>query len=124
MLKLVPPPRGEGQDPPRRRKGIRSPALLLTREERSHLRAALQNLRRSFGTWRCLADAMGVREGTLTHAGGASSKAGPALALRAAKVAGASVESILTGSITLAGACPTCGARPATGRFAANGGAS
>jgi hypothetical protein len=64
---------------------------------------------------------MGVREGTLTHAGGAGTKAGPALALRAAKIAGTSVEAILTGKLTAAGRCPSCGHRAGDGRLVAGG---
>ncbi len=60
-LRLVhPAPGGQGTDPPRRRKGSHSPALMLTAEERQHLRTFLRNLARAFGSWPCLADAMGV----------------------------------------------------------------
>lgn len=121
MLRLVhPPPKGQGSGPTRARRT--SAALLLTPTERQHLGAALQNLRRAFGTWACLADAMGVPVVTLKSHGGGK-RAGVGLALRTARVAGVPVESILSGSITLAGCCPTCGARPATGRLAAGGGA-
>ena len=108
MLRLVHPPPEGGQ-------ATRSPRRLshnsLTPDERRHLRQALKNLRLRFGTWSCLAEVMGVPEGSLVNA--ASSKRGlgsPGLALRAARAAGSTVEAVLAGKLTPAGVCPTCGA--------------
>ena len=120
MLRLVPPPsEGKGSRTPKRRR--RRDVHSLTRDEQRHLRAALQNLRRAFGSWPCLADAMGVSLSTL-----AGSKAGsPGLALRAARASGMSVEAILSGTVSAAGRCSTCGHRIGDGRLArAAGGAS
>lgn len=123
MLRLVhPAPEGQGSRTPKGRKAL---ALFLTLDERRHLRAALQNLRRAFGTWACLADAMGVREKLLEKAATYSNPQGsPALALRTAKVSGMSVEAILSGTLTTAGRCETCGHRVGDGRLVAAGGAS
>ena len=124
MLRLVhPAPAGQGL---RARKGRKSPALSLTADEKRHLAAALHNLRRAFGTWACLADAIGVREGLLTKAGAAHGPRGgsPALALLVARTAGMSVEGVLTGSLSAAGRCEACGSRIGHGVTArASGGA-
>jgi hypothetical protein len=61
MLRIVhPAPAGQA---PRVRRGRRAAALSLSADECRHLAASLHNLRRAFGGWACLADAMGVREG-------------------------------------------------------------
>ena len=124
MLRLVhPAPEGQG---PRTRRGRHSTALFLTPDERRHLAAALHNLRRAFGTWACLADAMGVREELIKKAGSThrSNTGSPALALVVARTAGMSVEAILGGTLTAAGRCGTCGHRVGDGRLSAGGGAS
>lgn len=92
-------------------------ALSLTPEEKRHLRASLQNLRRAFGTWACLADAMRLPMQVVRAAGGSCANRGSiALAYRAAQTAGISLESILTGKLNEAGRCPTCGSRIGEGR--------
>ncbi len=119
MLRLVhPAPEGQGPVTSKRR---RSTSLRLTPDEVRHLAASLQNLRRAFGTWSCLADAMGIRESLLSMAGSPRKGKGgsPALALRAAKVAGMSVEAVLSGKLTAAGQCEACGARIGQGRVTA-----
>jgi hypothetical protein len=125
MLRLVhPAPEGQGRGAPARR---RRSALSLTQDERRHLAAALQNLRRAFGTWACLADAMGVDEQRVKKAGTHHKPSGsPALALRTAKVSGMSVEMVLGGKLTAAGRCGACGSRLGHGAIAraAAGGAS
>src|SRR4051794_28654835 len=114
MLHLVPDP-SENQGPraPRRRKRRGCTVSSLTPDENRFLRAALHNLRRSAGTWAALADMMDVAEVTLTHAACGVSRGSPGLALRAARVAGVHVEALLSGTITEAGKCPTCGTRVA-----------
>jgi hypothetical protein len=124
MLMLVhPAPAGQGIDPPGRRKGRHSSALNLSPTERRHLAAALHNLRRAFGTWACLADAMGVREDLLIKAASPQSPrpGSPALALLVARAAGMSVEAVLSGTLSAAGRCATCGHRVGDGRLAAGG---
>ena len=85
MLHLVPPPRAEGQDPPRRRKGTKPAALYLTAEEARHARAALRNTARAYGSFGCLADAMGVSMPTLRGAANVRRTFSGTLAIRLAK---------------------------------------
>ncbi len=119
MIRLV-HPAPVGQDPPKRRKGHHAPALSLTDEEARRVRVALKNLRRSFGSWACLATAMGVPEDTLTSvAYERKHRPTGTFAVRLAKAAGVSVESVLAGTIASVETCPTCGHRPGTGRLAA-----
>jgi|HubBroStandDraft_6_1064221.scaffolds.fasta_scaffold872250_2 hypothetical protein len=107
MLRLV-HPAPSGQDPPKRRKGSRSPALSLTADEARHLRAAIVNLARAYGSRGCLAAVLGVAPDVLTR-----QKRHPsaALALAVAKAAGMSVEAILGGDLSSMGRCPSCGSR-------------
>jgi hypothetical protein len=122
MLRLVhPAPTGQGPGTPR---GRYSSALFLTADERRHLATALQNLRRAFGTWACLADAMGLREELVKKAGVHNSKTGsPALALVVARTAGMGVEAVLSGALSASGRCDTCGSRLGHGAALASGGA-
>ena len=117
MLRLVhPAPEGQGS---RTRKGRHAAAVLLSPDERRHLAAALHNLRRAFGSWSCLADAMGVRVNMLTRAGSSRTPNGsPGLALLAARTGGMSVEAVITGTLTAAGRCEACGSRIGQGRVA------
>ena len=101
------PRRGQGTDPPKTRpRGT----LSLTDVETMRLRAALKNLRGLFGSWGCLAEAMGVNETTVTlfvsdrRLGGS-----PGMALAASRAAGVSVEALL-GDLKVAASCPHCGA--------------
>ncbi len=118
MLRLVPPPsEGKGsRTPKRRRREVHS----LTHDEKRHLRAALQNLRRAYGTWACLAEVMGVSRNALVS----NYEGSPGLALRAARAGGMSVEAVLSGTLSAAGRCEACGHRIGDGRLAAAGGAS
>ncbi len=119
MLRLV-HPAPQGQDPPKRRKGHHAPALSLTDSEVRHLRAALKNLRRTCDSWAAIAQATGIGEDTLKRvAYERKHRPTGTFAVRLAKAAGVSVESILTGTITDAGRCASCGHRPGTGRRAA-----
>ncbi len=98
-----------GQEPPRQRppKGRTSRALLLTPEEKRNLYTSLQNLRRTFGSWRRLSEAMGGV--SLFALQKAAVHGSPALALAAARAGRTTVEAILSGAITDAGRCPSCG---------------
>ncbi|MDC0677154.1 transcriptional regulator [Sorangium atrum] len=108
MLTVVQPPTGgQGEGAPARRRRPRSPALLLTDVERMRLRAAVRNLRALYGTWACLAEVMGVSAGSLQQL--ASGNGGShAMALRAAKAAGTTLDRIL-GRPVAADRCPHCG---------------
>jgi DNA-binding XRE family transcriptional regulator len=81
----------------------------LTSDEHANVRRALQVLRRRYGTWDDVAEAMGVKAKTLTKGGGAKSKPSVGLALRAARLVGVPLEDILAGRWPKAGACPMCG---------------
>ena len=111
MLRLVhPAPAGQATSAPKGRRF--SPCFSLTPDERRHLRTALHNLRRAFGTWDCLADAMGVKINAISRASREKNPMGsPALALRAARVGGMSMEAVLSGSLSSAGRCESCGSR-------------
>jgi hypothetical protein len=125
MLRLVhPAPAGqEGTRPP---KGRRSPGFSLTTDERRHLAAALQNLRRAYGTWACLVEVTGVGIQALMRAAREKNPIGsPALALLAARAGGMSVEAVISGTLSAVGKCEACGSRLGHGMAArASGGAS
>src|SRR4051812_25864134 len=109
MLRLVHPPSGgNGTDPPKRRKGTRSAALMLTREEAQHFRASLRNLARAYGTWGCLAQVIGVPVETLHQAMKPRRRPSGVLVIRAAKAGGTTVEAVLTGQLTMTGRCKAC----------------
>jgi len=61
---------------------------------------------------------LAVSEGGLIHAANQVSRGSAGLALRAAKLAGISVESMLGGALSAAGRCATCGHRAGAGRVA------
>jgi hypothetical protein len=107
MLRLIKPSsKGQGTDPPQRRR--RSPDL--TPDERRLLRQALHNLRFALGGWDVVALVTDLRPQRLYKAARFKNPAGGALvALRAARAAGTTVEHILSGKIAPAGRCPTCG---------------
>jgi hypothetical protein len=57
MLRLVKP---EGTKPPRKKGGPRHEAIVLSPDEQRKARQAIRNLKDAFGSWACLADAMGM----------------------------------------------------------------
>jgi len=89
MLRLVKPAAaGQGSGPSRAR-GKRFSTL--TPLQKQHLRAALKNLHRTYGTWRSLGEAMGIAEGTLKNIAKGHSGGSYAAAVLAAKAGGVSV---------------------------------
>jgi hypothetical protein len=119
MLRLVHPPRGgNGGDPPSRRKGDKSPALLLSADEKRHLNTAIKNTARAYGSRACLAAVIGVPTSALVKGRGRFSGT---LAIRVARAAGMSTEAILSGALSSAGACPRCGAKPGARTIVAGG---
>jgi hypothetical protein len=107
MLRLVHPAR-EGQEAPApRRKGRPSPSFSLNDAEVRHLRAAIVNVARAYGSIGCLAAALGCNAGVLTR----KRRPGPGLALAVARAAGMTVEAVLGGTLNPAGRCPSCGSR-------------
>lgn len=96
---------GQGTDPP----AVQSPRRL-TDTEAMRLRAALRNLRALYGSWACLAAAMGVKVKTLTTFVSSTSRgASPGIALAAARAAGTTVDALL-GAPRAVSTCPHCGA--------------
>ena len=103
-LKLV------GQDPPKptRRKGMpRHEASVLTPEEERKARQAIRNLKDHFGTWGCLADAMGMPVKSLLRAVSGRYALSPAVLLRAMRASGLTLADML-GAPTTAGRCRAC----------------
>lgn len=82
--------------------------LALTEDERRHLQASLRNLKAAFGTWACLADAMGVNLKTLHQGAFMRGRGSALLAYRASQASGLPMSVILGGQLTEAGACPLC----------------
>jgi hypothetical protein len=104
-LKLV------GQDPPKpaRRKGMpRHEASVLTPEEERKARQAIRNLKDHFGTWACLAEAMGMPVKSLLRAVSGRYALSPAVLLRAMRASGLTMADML-GDPALAGRCRACG---------------
>jgi hypothetical protein len=103
MLRLAhAAPRGQGTDPPKRRKGSRAPAFSFTAEEAQHFRAALVNAARAYGGMDVLAAAMGVRVTTLYAVKTKRTPCGM-LVIRLAGAAGIPVETVLSGTLRPAG---------------------
>ena len=112
-LRLVSPvPEGNGADLPKRRKSARSPSLMLSADEARHVRATLAAAARAYGGMDVLATVLGVRVTTLYNATN-TRRPSPCgtLAIRLAAAAGLTVEAVLSGKLTEAGTCPTCGAK-------------
>ncbi|WP_437978874.1 transcriptional regulator [Sorangium sp. So ce295] len=80
----------------------------MTDAEAMRLRAALRHMRGLFGSWPCLAAAMGVPKTTLTNFVYGATRSTHGLALKAARAAGTTVERLL-GRPVAADRCPTCG---------------
>lgn len=108
MLTLVHPAR-EGQDPPKRRRGIPAPSLSLTADEARHLRAAIRNIAGAHGGLTRLAAKLGINPGILTR----KRRPSAGLAVAVARELRLSVDALLSGKLTTAGTCPACGAKPA-----------
>lgn len=87
---------------------VRKPPPRLTPEQRERLALALDGLHRAYGTWYALAAEMGMSIDALkkVRVGKTGSMA---TVVRAAELAGVSVERLLTGGIVEAGRCPHCG---------------
>lgn len=124
MLRLVSPaPEGQGTAPPKRRRGSRSPALLLTPDEARHVRAALKATARAYGGCDVLATVLGVSVKTVHNATNPRRGAvSGTFVIRLAAAAGMTVEAVLSGKLSEAGRCAECGSR--VGDRPAKGGAS
>ncbi len=108
-LRLVPAP-GQGADPsaaPKKKKRHAIPPL--TPEESGRLRSAIRNLYKQFGSsWSCLAAVLDVSGSALKCIASGRHRGSAGVALRVARVAGISVEALLSG-LADAGKCSTCG---------------
>ena len=126
MLILVHPrPEGQSSGSSKVRRPRPSPALVLSDEEVRHVRAAVRNTARAYGGNAVLADVMGVPPNTITGVlTSRKHRASGTFAIRLARAAGLSVESILTGAISEAARCKECGHRVGAAGRVATGGAS
>jgi hypothetical protein len=98
MLRLAhPAPRGQGTDPPKRRKGFPAPSLSLTPEEARAVRVAASNIARTFGGLGKLAAALGVSRNALSR----KRRPSAGLAVALARVSSLSVDAVL-GRVKLA----------------------
>jgi hypothetical protein len=98
-----------GKDPPKRQKGgPRHETIVLSPDEQRKARQALRNLKDHFGTWACLADAMGMPEKSLLKAASGRYTLSPAVLLRAMRASGLGLDDLL-GAPTIAGRCRACG---------------
>ena len=108
-LRLVhPAPEVQTPRPP---KGRRSATMSLSAEEAQHFRAALRNIARAYGGHAVLAAVVGVRVQSLHQALKKGRLPSAILALRVAQAAGMHLETLLTGQLTAAGRCKSCGSR-------------
>ncbi len=100
MLRLAhPAPRGQGTDPPKRRKFTRAPALKFSDDEVRLVRAALNNAARTYGGLDVLAAAMGVPAATLYRI--QKHRPSGIFAIRLATAAGITVEAMLSGKLAM-----------------------
>jgi hypothetical protein len=81
----------------------------LTPEETANVRRALRFLRTRVGVAAKLAVMLKVRQKLIDKACGARGRPSAAMAIRLARVAGVSVEEVLTRQWPVDGACPHCG---------------
>jgi len=110
MIRLVhPAPAGNGTDPSHRRH-YPAVSLFFTEEEARHVRAAIQGVAQTYGGFTPLARALGIKLGTLT-----SKHPSAGVAVAVARHTGISLDGMLAGRLTEAGACPTCGGKRAAG---------
>ncbi len=112
-LRLV-PPTGQGTDPPAIRKKKRHKIPPLTPEESGRLRSAVRNLYKQFGSsWSCIAAVLDVSSAGLQDIARGRNRGSAAVAIRVARVAGISVEALLSG-LADASKCSTCGQKMPT----------
>ena len=90
---------------PRRKRPVFSAAQEL------QLRLTMRNAARAFGTWSCLADAMGVSRAALKHAMRRRAVS-PEIAVRLAFATGISLDALLRTGVVVAGRCPSCDRGP------------
>jgi hypothetical protein len=80
----------------------------LTAKEQANVRRALKFLRARIGTWEAVAAALNTKWSTLKTAKGTGTVSA-SMAFRVARVAGVTVDDVLTGRYAPDGVCPHCG---------------
>lgn len=103
-LRLVKP---EGPKAPKRRKW-QAPPPILTVEEETRFRAAMRNLQGAFGSWPCLAAAMGTNPNCINQMMRGRHHVSGDMIVRAMKASGLSYAE-LTGAPIAADRCRACG---------------
>lgn len=83
----------------------------LTAQEGVNVRSALEYLRVRCGSWALLAKALRAKLSTVKRIAGEHDPATASIAIRAARLAGASVDDLLAGKWPAPGTCPHCGQR-------------
>lgn len=98
-----------GNEPPKppRRKGQSYLRTLLTPEERTRAAQAMRNLRDAFGSYACMADAMGVFPNTLVSAV-RRKEVTVAMLFAASRASGLTIDDLLSVPVP-AGMCKACG---------------
>ncbi len=81
----------------------------LTPEEQGNVKRALAVLRQRLGGNEALAKALAAKTDTIRSYGKARGRPSAGIAIRAARLAGASVDDVLAGRWPVDGACPHCG---------------
>lgn len=82
----------------------------LTLAEQHNVRDMVLRLRAEYRSWKALAAAMGINRITLVRAQPGKQAPTVGLALRVARLAGVTVDSVLAGRIRPRGVCHNCGA--------------
>lgn len=95
--------------PPRKPRTRTRAAPPFSPEEQARLRAALKTARGMFGSWACLAAAMGLPDGRLPRLGCGTRRMTGDNAIRLARALGVPLESLLRGVVGVPKTCPTCG---------------
>jgi hypothetical protein len=106
VLYIVPPIGGKGEAPSKPR-GRRRASICLTGSEADALSAALKGLHKTY-TWGQLAELCGVSALTIRCVANGRGNGSPGLALRVARVAGISIDRVLTPGPTGTTHCQTC----------------
>ena len=83
--------------------------LALTAEEQENGRRALRFLRFRTGGWKVMAEGLGFKRKTLTNVSEGTKGVSANLVFRIARMAGVSIEDVITGNFPPPGACPHCG---------------
>lgn len=85
--------------------------LGLDEKEQNHVRTALRYLRRRYGAWRPVAEALHFGYDTINKTVNGRDTVSVNLAFRVARLAGVPLDDLISGSF-VPGACPKCGHVP------------